>query len=157
MYHSPTISQLVKDKVFLAASRADQIAYLKTVDPAFAKHSITEQQTYLKWIVRTAADPKFNANDPYKDAVVWDAKFDSATGLPYFDDKDAFYIQNYDGAWLKFAPGTSSACVTRTLNRTPLVDYIHPIDAALVALVFGWPLGLGTWFAYRIIRFTIKG
>lgn len=157
LYHSPTISELSKDKGFLAASQTDQTAYLKTVDPAFAKYSASEQQTYLKWIVRTVADPKFNAKDLYKDAVVWDAKFDSSTGLPYFDASDAFYIQAYDGTWLKFAPGTPNARVVRTLNKTPLLDYVHPIDAALVALVFGWPLGLGAWFAYRVVRFAIEG
>jgi hypothetical protein len=89
--------------------------------------------------------------------MVVDAAFDSSTGLPCFAEKDAFYIQDYDGAWLKFAPNTSSLSITRTLNRTSLRAYIHPTDALLVALVFGWPLGFGLWIFYRVVRFAIKG
>jgi hypothetical protein len=29
--------------------------------------------------------------------------------------------------------------------------------SSLAALTFGWPLGFGVWFAYRIVRFAIRG
>src|SRR5436853_320661 len=43
-------------------------------------------------------------------------KRDDGTGLPYFVEEDAFYIQDYDAKWLRFAPNVSSGSVTRTLN-----------------------------------------
>jgi hypothetical protein len=31
------------------------------------------------------------------------------------------------------------------------------VTSSLAAVLFGWPLGLGVWFTYRIVRFAIQG
>jgi hypothetical protein len=31
------------------------------------------------------------------------------------------------------------------------------VTSSLAAVTFGWPLGLGVWFAYRIVRFAVRG
>jgi hypothetical protein len=47
--------------------------------------------------------------------------------------------------------------IERVLNQTPLSAYLHPIDALKIAIIFGWPLGLGIWLFYRVARFAVEG
>ena len=70
-----------------------------------------------------------------------------------------YYIQDYQGTWLKFPNGyeTPSDQLDRVINKIPLSAYVHPTEAGLIASVIGWPFGLAVWVAYRILRFAIKG
>jgi len=91
-----------------------------------------------------------------------EAHIDADTGMPYFAEKDAFYIQDYEAKWLRFAPDVSSGSVKRALNQTALwsadgFGYVHPMNVLPIALVFGWPVGFGIWAFYRIVRFAVQG
>lgn len=69
------------------------------------------------------------------------------------------YVEQSPGHWFRYLNGanTPSAELDRTINHTPLSAYVHFQDAALAAVVFGWPLGLGVWICYRVVRFAIQG
>lgn len=79
--------------------------------------------------------------------------------LPNVTVKDDLYIRGYDGTWLKFPNGESTPInrLIRVINNTPLSAYVHPFNALSVALVLGWPIGLGAWIFYRVVRFAIQG
>jgi hypothetical protein len=78
------------------------------------------------------------------------------------NDKQNYYVRLHNGDWVTFPVKDlpqkwGYATVRRTINQTPLSEYIHLKDAALRAAIFGWPLGFGVWFFYRLIRFAVKG